>query len=153
MRTATLVGLPALLLLVGCSGTSQTSLNPFNWFGGGDEPPSLAIPVSVDNRPLVAEVTELAVEPVRGGAIVRAVGLPPTQGWWDAQLMPENLFEPEGGELSFRFVLAPPPGPQRQGTPVSREVTAGIFVSDFKLANTRRITVTGADNARTVNRR
>jgi hypothetical protein len=141
------------LLLSGCGGFNASSLNPFTWFGSSDETAPIAIPIRVDDRPLVAQVTELAVEPMRGGAIVRAVGLPPTQGWWDAQLIPENRFEPENGELSFRFVLAPPPGPRPQGAPVTREVSAGIFVSDFKLANTRRITVTGADNARTTTRR
>ncbi len=154
--TPALAALVALMLVGGCTGVRQSALNPFNWFGRSAEAPTataVSVPARQDGRQLVAQVTELAVEPVTGGAIVRAVGLPPSQGWWDAELLPENDFTPVEGELSFRFAIAPPTQPRPQGTPMSREVSAGIFVSDFKLANTRRITVTGNGNARTTARR
>lgn len=146
--------LAALALLAGCSGYSQSAANPANWFRGSQTTETLvSVPVRQDPRPLVAEVTDLALEPVSGGAILRATGLPPTLGWWAAELLPENGFEPVDGELSFSFVIAPPPQAQPQGTPATREVSAAIFVSRFKLENTRRITVTGSGNARSTARR
>lgn len=155
MRLPALAALAALMLLTGCAGVRQSALNPLNWFGSSSETRTnpVAVPARLDGRPLVAQVTDLAVEPVTGGAIVRAVGLPPTQGWWDAELVPDNDFEPVEGELAFRFAVAPPNMPRPQGAPSTREVSAGIFVSDFKLANTRRITVAGAGNARSTARR
>jgi hypothetical protein len=155
MNRPALAALAALMLLGGCAGVRQSSLNPFNWFGRSTETTATAVsvPTRVDGRLLVAQVTELAVEPVTGGAIVRAVGLPPTQGWWGAELLPENDFLAREGELSFRFVVAPPIEPRPQGSPVTREVSAGIFVSDTRLSEARRITVTGAGNARSTARR
>ncbi len=156
MTRPVLAALAALMILSACGNFRTSSLNPFGWFSRSTEEASLITAAEArrvaDNRALVAQVTEMAVEPMRGGAIVRAVGLPPTQGWWDAELVPENEFRPVDGVLSFRFVVAGPRPPARAGTPMSREVSAAIYVSDFKLANARQITVTGAGNARTSRR-
>ena len=157
MRTPGLAALAALMVLTGCAGVRGSALNPFNWFDRSTETRSLVpeggFPEATDNRPLVDQVTEMAVEPVEGGAIIRAVGLPQTQGWWDAQLVSDTDFQPENGELRLRFVTAAPRGPRPAGTPMSREITAGLFLSNFRLDGVRRITVTGAQNARTVTRR
>ena len=42
---------------------------------------------------LVAEVVTLEVAPIPEGAIVRANGLPPTQGWWEAELVAQPVDE------------------------------------------------------------
>lgn len=155
MRTPALAAMAALLFLGACGGVAQSRLNPLNWFQASAPEtlePRRGWAAVEDNRALVADVTDLTVERFPGGAIVRATGLPPTQGWWDAELVPDNDFRPVDGVLSFRFVVAAPRGPARTGTPVSREVTAGIVVSNFKLAETRQITVTGASNARSSRR-
>ena len=41
----------------------------------------------------VLAVLTMTVEPIPGGAIVRASGLTPTQGWWNAELVPRDLDE------------------------------------------------------------
>jgi len=153
MNRTLLAAMAALFVLGACSGLS--SLNPFNWFRSSQEvalTPMGDLPASLDNRPLVDQVTELAVEPFPGGAIVRATGLPPTQGWWDAELVPENDGVAVDGVLRFRFVVAAPRSAQAAGTPMSREVTAGHNVSDFRLRGVREIVVTGARNARSSRR-
>ena len=158
MRTPGLAALAALMVLASCGGLRGASLNPFTWFDRSSTEvaslvPEGGFPGVQDNRPLVAQVTDMAVEPVEGGAIVRAVGLPPTQGWWDAELVSDTDFRAEDGELRLRFVTAVPRQQRPAGPQRSREITAGVFVSDFRLAGVRRITVTGAENARTVTRR
>jgi len=147
----------ALVLLAGCG----TRLNPFNWFGGSTAEP-VATPAEagsgpVDPRPSVAQITELRVDRVPGGALVTAVGLPPTQGWFEAELVPEAVGidgRPlaENGVLTFRFVAVPPPSPRQAGTQASREISAGVFLTDQTLAPVRTVTVTGARNQRSARR-
>ena len=150
MNKTALAALAAILLLGACA-----NLNPMNWFSASEEvslAPADGFPDARDNRPLVADVTEMAVEPFPGGAILRAKGVPPTQGWWDAELVPENDGQAVDGVLRFRFVAAAPRQQRPQGSQMSREITAGYYLSDFKLANVRQIVVTGANNARTSRR-
>ena len=154
MKTPALAALAALVLLAGCGGVRQSALNPLTWFQGTASEPTLVpeggFRVTTDNRPLVAEVTELSVERAQGGAIVRAVGLPATQGWWDAELRPDGDLAPVDGELVLSFVVAAPRQPTPQGPARSREVSAGVFVPASTLAATRRITVLGEGGGRTI---
>lgn len=155
MGRSLLAGLLCLTLLGGCGGWNWSSLNPFTWFGDSTEgpvSPADGIAVLPDNRVLVAEVLDMAVEPFPGGAILRASGLPPTQGFWDAELIAENEGRAENGVLSFRFVVARPYTLQPAGTPPSRAVSVGLYLSDFKLSGVRQIVVTGARNSRSVRR-
>ncbi|MFN3644713.1 MAG: hypothetical protein ACK4TB_17520 [Gemmobacter sp.] len=146
--------LAATLVVAGCATVRDSRVNPFNWFGRSAEARAVArAPAArVDPRQPIAQVTELAVEPTPGGAIIRATGLPPTQGHWDAALVLER---PEEGasELVYRFLVQPPRVPRPAGTPMSREVTVALFASNIRLEGVRRITVTGDANARSVNRR
>ena len=148
--------LMALPLLVASCGLSETRLNPFNWFGG-DEETSSAQPLEVverrDPRPLVAEITQLVIERTPGGAIVRVTGLPPTQGWYGADLVsvtPEGA--PIDGVLSYSLRAVPPEAPTRVSTRQSRELTAARFISDTILSGVRVIQVTGAQNSRIARR-
>jgi hypothetical protein len=155
-RAHLLASLMVMPLLLASCGISETRLNPFNWFGGGDETTS-AEPVQVveraDRRPLVAEITQLVIERTPGGAIVRVTGLPPTQGWYGADLVNVN---PDGapldGVLSYSLRAEPPKTPTRVSTQQSRELTAAVFVSDITLAGVRVIQVTGAQNSRIARR-
>jgi hypothetical protein len=52
-------------------------------------------------------VLSMTVEPIPGGAVVRARGVTPTQGWWDAELVPQEL--DDKGILVYEFRLLPPP--------------------------------------------
>ncbi len=157
MKTPVLAALAALMVLGACAGVRQSAANPFNWFGGRESAqspvPEGGFPELRDDRVAVAQVLSMAVEPVQGGALVYATGLPPTQGWWDAELRPDGALRAVDGELFLRFVLASPREAAPTGTPRSREVSAGLFVPNAVLAQTRRVTVAGAADARTVTRR
>lgn len=139
------------LLLIGCGGFRDSRLNPFNWFGRSEPRETIVLPAAAeDKRPLVEAVLTMAVEPIPGGAIIRATGQTPTQGWWKADLVPQPLTE--DGVLVFEFRLLPPITNTDVNTPQSREVTVGLYMSDIKLESVREIVVQGATNARTARR-
>lgn len=145
------------LVLAGCGRIRESRLNPFNWFGRSQATTVVATDSVVPGRPgdprvLVADVTDMEVARQPGGAIVRATGLPPTQGWWDAALVAENNGEPVDGVLTYRFVVDQPHAATRVSTPQSREVTAAAYLSDIKLANVTQIVVLGAANSRSSRR-
>ncbi|WP_428544182.1 hypothetical protein [Profundibacter sp.] len=152
MRTPIAALLLGTLVLTGCA----TKLNPFNWFKRGSTQETLAeLPdptVINDNRALVQQVVSLSVDKTPGGAIIRATGLPPTQGYWDAELVPENGEEPVKGVLTYQFRIEEPIDFQRVSTPQSREVVVARFVSNIKLDGVRQIRVVGAKNARSTRR-
>jgi len=138
--------------LSGCAAVNESRLNPLNWFGSDEE--SLD-PIAVENerRPLVAQITGLAIERTPGGAIIRATALPPTQGWFDAELVSADQDgEPVDGVLSFAFRAVPPETHQRQSTERSRELSAAVFVSNIVLAKTQTVQVTGQQNSRAIRR-
>jgi hypothetical protein len=144
-----LVVLTLTLTLAACGSIRESRLNPFNWFGRSQAaaPATLAQPgAAVDTTPLVAQVVSMSVEPLAGGAIVRATGLSPTQGYWAGELVPRPL--DENGRLVFDFRLAPPPEPKRVSTEFSRQVSVAAYLSDIKLSEINEIVVQGQLNAR-----
>ncbi len=153
---AALTVLALTLSLADCGKIRDSRLNPFNWFGKSQGTASAAAVLpgeASDGRQLVREVTTLEVEQSQGGAIIRAAGLPPTQGWWKAELVSDNRSRPdENGVLTYRFVVFQPLGATPVSTPQSRELTAAIFVSDIKLADVTQIVVQGETNSRTSGR-
>ena len=154
-RRAVILTLAMAVALSGC-GLGQSRLNPFNWFRSGPQTETLdPVPLqrNRDRRPLVAQVTHLVVERTPGGAIIRAIGLPPEQGWYDAELVNEDRDgKPIDGVLTYSFRAFPPRESTRVSTVQSRELTVAVFVSDITLASTRQIRVTGALNSRTARR-
>jgi hypothetical protein len=141
-----------LLMLSACGGFSQSNWNPVNWFGGSDEVVVVQTTEDgqpVDPRPLVDQVLSMEVERFPGGAIVRATGLPPTQGFWDGQLVAQPI---EDGRLTLRFILYPPQEPSRISTQQSREVVVALSLSNRQLQDIREIIVQGAQNARSSRR-
>lgn len=153
MRIPLLAALAIGLTLSGCGTVRESRLNPFNWFGGSEEAaPQPTLPgAPVDRRLLVDSVVGMAVERMPGGVIVRATGLPATQGFWDAELVARPV---EGGEIVYDFRVFPPVTTQAVSTPQSREIEVATFLSDFRLDSEgiRQITVQGATNARTSRR-
>ncbi|MFA5538913.1 MAG: hypothetical protein WCZ72_11335 [Gemmobacter sp.] len=149
MRKPLIAALAMVLFVGACGAARESRLNPFNWFGRSEQTAAVAVETA-DTRPLVEQVVTLAVEPTSDGAIVRATGLPPTQGWWDGALV---LYD-SGREdtIAYRFVLAPPSEARRVSTPQSREVTVATHLSRIRLEGIRTITVTGAGNARSARR-
>lgn len=145
--------LVAAVALTGCGRIRDSKLNPFNWFGGSKEETVQVVDgVPVDPRPLVQEVTRLEVARQPGGAIVTAAGVPPTQGWWDAELVPEGDGAAKDGVLTYRFVVKAPLELRRTSTPQSREVTAAVYLSDIRLQDVTQIVVLGASNSRSSSR-
>ena len=145
------LAITALLALGGCGGVN---LNPFTWFGGGGEEvrtlDTIELGSRADPRPLVVRVTSLAVEPVAGGIVLRATGLPPTQGYFDAGLSLDGA--PKDGVLSLALRAVPPPTPALVSTAASREIVVGYYLSDRELDGVRIIRVRGGTNALTARR-
>jgi len=142
--------LAVILSLSACG----TSLNPFNWFGNDRAETVTVVDTSedADIRPLVAEVLSLSVDPVPQGAIIRATGLPPTQGFWGVDLVESERTE---RSITYEFRVVPPaPAPGAAvSTQRSRELIVATELSTFELSGIRTITVVGAQNRRSVNRR
>ena len=140
----------ALATLSGCSG--GISLNPFNWFSSDEDNIERLEEIDVrraqDNRLLIPEVTSLSVEKLPGGIILRANGLPDQQGWYDAQLVPNDSDTPGDGNLTLEFRASPPAEPTRVSTVQSREIIAGIYLSDVQLVGIRVIRVLGSSQSR-----
>ena len=152
MTRPTIAALAGLLLLGACGGFSQSNWNPVNWFGGSKEVAVVQTTEDgrpVDTRPLVDQVLSMSVERYPGGAIIRATGLPPMQGYWNGQLVQDPV---KDGRLTFRFVLFAPPKPTRVSTQQSREVIVGTSLSNKQLEGIREIIVQGAQNARSSRR-
>ena len=144
----------SLLALAGCGGGDSGS-GPFGWLTQ-EEPVEMLNDVEFavvrDKRPLVASVESLVIERLPGGIIVRATGLPPMQGWYDAQLVREANATAGSGVLVYSFRARPPETPTRVSTQQSRELIAGTYLSDLELAGISSIRVLAAGNARTVGR-
>jgi hypothetical protein len=99
---------------------------------------------------LVEQVLSLVIEQTPQGAIVRATGLSPTQGYYDAELVPRPL--DDKGVLVYDFRVMPPPEPKPVGAQRTREVTVAAMLSNIKLESIREIVVQGATNARSSRR-
>jgi hypothetical protein len=107
-------------------------------------------PAPIDDRPLADQIIDVTVEPTPGGVIVSAKGLPPTQGYWNADLV--KLEDSAPGTVTYHFRMRPPLAAERVGSPLSREVVAGAYLSNTELAGVRQITVIGAQNSRSRSR-
>lgn len=147
MTPRLLIAVLVIASLAGCA----SRFNPLNWFGGDREERVVVDTPEVvtDRRALVAEVIRLEVSPLPSGAIVSAVGLPPRQGFWEADLVETSR---ENGNLTLEFRVFPPVGNTPASTQRSREVLAGASLSRQDLAGIRSITVIGQQNRRTVRR-
>lgn len=147
----------AVLALVGtvaaCGAVRESPINPMNWFGRSERVEADTTNPYEDPRPLVTQITDLTLERVPGGAILRATGLPPRQGYFDAVLLPLNNGVPVEGVLHFQLRASPPFEATRPGTPQSRELVVGLFLSDQRLAGIRSIRLSAEANALAVRRR
>lgn len=145
--------LPAVLIVtLVLSGCGESRLNPFNWFGGSNKTEVVVVDdvEIIDPRPLVTDVTALAIERMPGGAVVRATGVPPTQGYWAAELVERPV--DENGVLIFDFRVAPPRSPELVSTVQSRTINVATYLSEKRLETIRTITVQGANSARSSRR-
>jgi len=166
----------ATLSLSACSGMQDSRLNPFNWFGNAREAPA---PQTQETNPLIPgerrgllglrqareaanayrgqpvdAVSELVIERVPGGAIIRASGLSQFQNTYDVRLIPANADElPTDGVLDYQLEAIIPERPIAGGSERQRMIIAARAVTDKQLEGVRAIRVAGVQNARVVNRR
>jgi len=151
--TRTILAILAISLTVSACGRIRDSrINPFNWFGR-DRTETVAVTDEAllrDPRPFVAEVLSLKIEPTPEGAIIRVVGLPTLQGYWNAELV--EIERDDLSTLTYEFRVTPPPFQTRQSTQRSREIIVAKEVSTNRLNKIRTITVIGQSNRRAVKR-
>ena len=132
----------AVLTVLAVLGACGPKFRPGSLEPEGGYPPSI-----VDERPLVQQITGLDVEPSPGGVIIRAQGLPPTQGWWDAGLVNVTDDKSPAGTLVYEFRVRPPLAPTPVGTTQSRRIDAGAYANTMELGGIRSIMVKGAQNS------
>lgn len=168
MRKTLSILLISTLTLTACGAVRDSRVNPFNWFGQSRSEP---IQAREQTNPLIPErsggllrglrerdaqylgrpfeqVTDLTIERVPGGAIVRATGLAARQGYYAVQLTPANEDElPVDGVLTYRLEGVRPSSNTPVGTTPTREVIAARRLTDQDLSGVRSIRVEGALNA------
>ncbi|MGC1496102.1 MAG: hypothetical protein WA790_09850 [Sulfitobacter sp.] len=168
MRKTLSILLISTLTLTACGAVRESKVNPFNWFG---QSRSEAIQTKKNTNPLIPEksggifaglraqdavydgrpfeqVTNLTIERIPGGAIVRATGLAARQGYYEVQLTAANEDElPVDGVLTYRLEGVRPGFNTNVGTKPTREVTAARRLTDQELRGVRSIRVEGQLNA------
>lgn len=165
--------LVSTLVLTGCATIRDSRVNPFNWFGTARS--ETLAPEKASTNPLIPktsglfagarakqavytgkpfdQVTDLTIERIPGGALIRATGLAARQGIYKVQLTPENADEkPVDGVLTYRLEGITPSKNTAIGAIPTREVTAGRKLTDQMLAGVRVIRVEGQRNALTSRR-
>jgi hypothetical protein len=101
---------------------------------------------------LVQTIQSLNIARVAEGAVITAIGLPETQGFWDAELVLIPADVPGSGTLTYEFRISRPFVASDSGTVQSRELSAGKFITLQQLDGMRQITVKGQDSQRSVRR-
>jgi hypothetical protein len=150
-----------LLTLSGCARIADSRLKPFNWFGQSQDAPVTEtgeirplVPAGrtvniVDARPMLQSVTALSVDRSPTGAIVRATGVAPTQGFFNAELVNAGI---SGAVLTLEFRAQAPLGFEAEGSAASRQINTAFAIDAEDLSTIRRVRVQAATNARTAAR-
>jgi hypothetical protein len=98
----------------------------------------------------IDQVTNLVIERVPGGAVIRATGLTTVQGVSLVQLTPSTEDgTPINGVLTYRLEGVRPVFNESVGSTHTRTVVAARALTDQELAGVRSIRVKGAHNAQT----
>ncbi|MCC1492700.1 hypothetical protein [Cognatishimia sp. F0-27] len=154
-------------LVAGCASVRDSRMNPFNWFGNSRSEPVAQDP---DVNPLIPqrragffqasrpeayagtmieEISELRVERRPGGAIVTATGISALQGPFDVRLV---RVDDETTETTLTYEMRRLQQRGRAGSPLSRSVTAAVWLTDNELNGINTIRVKGTQNIRNVRR-
>lgn len=158
-----------LCLAISVMGVSacNSRYNPVNWFGGSEEVevegqntnPLIPAKSGFSSRPEeqypgipVAKVTELKVERIADGAIIRASGVAYVQGAFAVKLMPQNEGKPVKGVLTYDLMAIHPAGGYGGGAENTRLVTVAHSLTDQQLEGVRTIKVVAIENARQARR-
>ncbi|MBP7002500.1 hypothetical protein [Amaricoccus sp.] len=92
---------------------------------------------------------EATLERGYGGVIIRATGVGPTQGWFNAALLPDE--QPDAaGVLTVNLVAVPPLTPMPAGPERTRLLMTGAFVQELELRNIRAFRVVAANQSVTL---
>lgn len=172
MRNLTSALMVSALVLGGCGAVSESRFNPFNWFGraqvdpvqtaavnplipsGGGGISLLGGPdIEIPPGPLVDQVTDLSVERIAGGALLRATALSDRVGAFNITLEPLDDGLPVDGVLSFEMRAYTAPAGNVPTTERARSHIAALRLRDRDLEAVRSIRVVAARNAATVARR
>lgn len=166
--------LVATLLLAGCGSVRDSRINPFNWFGNDTPSGASDIETAREKNPLIPElgpvqqsraererykgtpidsVTDVTLERIPGGVLLRATGVAATQGVYDAQLTPVTEDGPVDGVIIFSLDALNDPDLRTQGPVQTRDVIVATTLTDQDLGNARTIRVAGARNAIDIRRR
>lgn len=169
MRNLTTALLVSTLVLTGCSTIRDSRVNPFNWFGRSQVTPVAADmqsnganPLIPEGRsgffsfrrsnaaqplgPLAAQVTDVTVERVQGGALVRATSLADSVGAFQVTLEPLNRGEPVDGVLTYELRAFTAPAGQVPMPARARSHVAAAKILDADLAGVREIRVQAERN-------
>ncbi|MDG4647548.1 hypothetical protein P6F26_03765 [Roseibacterium sp. SDUM158017] len=144
--------LTVLALCTSLAACGQSRLNPFNWFGGEREERITVNETGrpADPRPLVAEVTSLAIEATTSGAILTATAMTERTGYWQPALIEVERAE---GAIVYEFRAAPPPAGGTAGAAPTRQIVVATTLGRDDLEGLRSVTVIARENRRSVNRR
>jgi hypothetical protein len=151
------LSLLVVTVLADCARLKDSKLNPFNWFKRSEQVEQTLIPPEAlaarfDYRDVVDQVLSMSVEQTPGGAILRATGLPPVQGYFDGELVLQPVTEETQGVLVYQFKVHAPYTTTRVSTERSRIVVVALNLTAQKLEGVREIRVEGIRNARSVRR-
>ncbi|MEL6619209.1 MAG: hypothetical protein AAFP16_10065 [Pseudomonadota bacterium] len=178
MRLLTTSLLIATLTLSACGAVRDSRINPFNWFGRSQSETVVVADTRAETNPLIPEerrgnllslfsrsdvviptapmdqVSDLVIERVPGGAIIRATGVSTYVGAFNVVLVPTTEDEvPVDGILTYSLEAARPANARPGGTQRIRTFTVARHVTDNQLKGVRAIRVAAARNARTSSRR
>ncbi|WP_299967106.1 hypothetical protein [uncultured Roseobacter sp.] len=167
MRRTVSALLVATTVISACSSVRDSRVNPFNWFGRS-EPAPVPVTTVEQTNPLipartgifsarrtvdtytgspVGSISNLVIDRVPGGAIIRATGIADRQGVYDVRLTPVNDDETAvDGVLSYRLE-ARRSQTRTQGPEPTRQVVVARKVTDQTLAGARTIRVEAERNA------
>jgi hypothetical protein len=178
MRILTTTLLVAIMTLAACGAVRDSRVNPLNWFGGSRSEP-IQRDAQQEVNPLIPQtdrvglfantrdaanaylgtpidqISELVIERVPGGAILRVTGVSEVLGIYDVRLTPTNVDDvaDADGVLTYRLEGVRPARVVRGGTEPQRTVTAGRHLTDNQLARAQVIRIEGRLNAQTTARR
>ncbi|WP_296763569.1 hypothetical protein [Sediminimonas sp.] len=166
MRRPITLFVVAALTLSACGTVRESRLNPFNWFGQSRsesvervQETNPLIPQRAARKqrrdapvpgPLIARVTDMTVDRVPGGAVIKAEGLAASAGAFDVVLVARD--NADAAKLSYEMRARLPARAPRGGPETGRRVVAAASVTDQKLQGIRTIEVIGQDNLRSVRR-
>ncbi|WP_425039091.1 hypothetical protein [Primorskyibacter sp. S187A] len=158
-----------LATAAGCARVRDSNINPLNWFGRSSSAP---VTTSENTNPLiparrasvfqseedrvyrgtlVGNVTDLRIEQVQGGAVIKATGVATSLGAFDVRLVRDEA-DSDGSTLTFEMRALQPSAGRGRGTEQSRTVTVATNLSTQDLLGVRTIRVVSASNVRSSRR-